>query len=96
MIKFAVIARIKPEHRDDFLRALNNYLPFVSKEADTVQYDICQGDSDPNMFLFYEAYPHEEAVKAHQNSPAFESYIEEIKPYLAEPPVSMKGIMGAR
>ncbi|MGJ3242608.1 MAG: putative quinol monooxygenase [Opitutales bacterium] len=87
MIKFAVYAKFADEHVEEFLAALSDYLPTVSEEPDTLQYDVCRSDKDPSVFLFYEAYPDEAAKTAHVESPAFKAYMGKIRPLLASPPV---------
>ncbi len=96
MSKFAVHARINPEKRRDFLLALREYLPAVSAEQSTLQYDVCQSEADPNVFLFFEAYRDDAAAEAHQNSTAFRTYIEKIGPYMESPPVVMKLVESAK
>ena len=96
MIRFAVYARIRAEHRDEFLEALREYLPAVSREASTLQYDVCEAASAPGTFLFYEAYPDDAAVKAHQGGEAFKAYIARIGPMLDGAPVSLDLIESAK
>lgn len=90
MVKFAVYARIKVDMREEFLSALHAYLPNVAQEAQTLQYDVCEAESEEGTFLLFEAYNDQSGVEAHQTSEAFTAYIEAIKPMLAAPPVSMK------
>jgi quinol monooxygenase YgiN len=96
MVKFAVYAKIKADQRDEFLAALREYLPAVTAEPATLQYDVCEAESAPGTFLFYEAYPDDAGLKAHQESAAFKSYIAQIGPMLAEPPVSMQLLESAK
>jgi quinol monooxygenase YgiN len=86
MVKFAVYARIRPDKQDEFVEALREYLPTVSAERGTVRYDVYRGEGDRTSFLFTETYVDEDAEQAHVQSAAFKSYIERIRPWLAEPP----------
>lgn len=96
MVKFAVYARIRGDQREEFLAALQEYLPTVTSEPGTVQYDICEAESTPGTFLFFEAYPDDEAMAAHQQCEQFKAYIKKIGPMLEEPPVRLNLLESAK
>jgi len=96
MVKFAVYAKVQAGREDEFLVALREYLPTVSAESGTVQYDVCQGNNDPSTFLFFEAYHDEVGSKVHTEGAEFKAYIDKIKPLLESPPTSMKLIESAK
>lgn len=96
MVKFAVYAKIKADKLAEFRAALREFLPAVAAEPKTLQYDICQAESDPTSVLFFEAYPDEAGQKAHTESEAFKAYMAKIRPYLESPPQMMKLIESAK
>ena len=96
MVKFAVFARLRAGTEEQFLAALREYLPAVSAESGTIQYDVCQAEGEPASFLFFEAYEGEADKAAHTGSAAFKEYMEKIRPLLAGPPMAMKLIETAK
>jgi quinol monooxygenase YgiN len=96
MVKFAVYAKVRADRENEFLAALREYLPTVSAEPGTVQYDVCRANDDSSTFLFFEAYHDETGSRAHTGSAAFKAYIETIKPLLESPPVAMSLIESAK
>jgi len=87
MYKFAVKLKMLPGKEGEFLAALREFLPTVSAEEGTIQYDVCQGADDPTDFIFFEAYVDEAASEAHQNSPEFKAFVGKIGALAAAPPL---------
>lgn len=87
MVKFAVYLKTKEGKQNDFLAAMDDFLPTVKKEKGTVQYDICQSDDDPTSFVIFEVYKSKAANEAHTDSPEFKAFFGRISPLMAFPPV---------
>ena len=96
MIKFAVYARVSAGKEGQLKEALREYLPAVREESGTIQYDVCQAESDPASFLFFEAYEDEAAQRHHTESQAFKAYMEKIRPLLDSSPLALGLIESAK
>jgi quinol monooxygenase YgiN len=95
-MKFAVYGKVKAGREDDFRAALREFIPTVSAEEGTLQYEVCQGDEDPTSFVFFEAYRDEAASKVHMESEAFKNFFAEIGPMLESPPLTLNVIESAK
>ena len=96
MVKFAVHGKVAEGKEEAFVNALGEYLPTVTEEPGTLQYDVLQSKEDSTSFLFYEAYVDEAAKQAHVSSDAFKKYFDTIRPLLAEPPSQYTVIESAK
>ncbi len=68
MIVTLVHIWVKPEHREEFIKAsIENHKNSV-KEEGNLRFDILQDSANPNKFVYYEAYSSEEAVKMHKET----------------------------
>lgn len=68
----AVEFRIKPDHVEDFARAIaHNARESVAQEPGCRLFDVCRDPADPTLFFLYEIYDDEAAVQAHLKSPHF-------------------------
>ena len=67
MFVVCVESEIMPRHLDDFLAAmLKNAAQSHSLEAGCQQFDVCQGQQNPNTVFLYEIYDDEAAFEAHK------------------------------
>ena len=67
MFVVCVEFEIMPRHLDDFLAAmLKNAAQSHSLEAGCQQFDVCQGQQNPNTVFLYEIYDDEAAFEAHK------------------------------
>ena len=72
MISLVVKLRIKPEHRDTFLKAIEvDALGSERDEPGCLRFNVLQSESDENVYFFYEVYKDEAALDAHRAAPHY-------------------------
>lgn len=62
--------------------ALRDMVAKVAQEQGTLTYTLHRAQKDPNVFLFYEKYEDEAALKAHSSTPYFKELFGELKSLL--------------
>ena len=73
MIGLIVSLRIKPDRRDEFLRAIEeDGRGSREDEPGCLRFDVLQDAADPNHFFFYEIYRDEAALEAHRAAPHYQ------------------------
>jgi quinol monooxygenase YgiN len=72
MISLFVKIRIKPEHRDTFLKAIEvDALGSERDEPGCLRFNVLQDEADEDVYYFYEVYKDEAAVEAHRAAPHY-------------------------
>ena len=72
MFVLVVSLKVKPERREDFLKAAQEDSRGSSNdEPNCLRFDVVEDNAVPNHFYFYEVYVDEAAFEAHRNSPHF-------------------------
>ena len=72
MISLVVKIRIKPEHRDTFLKAIEvDALGSERDESGCLRFNVLQSEEDENVYYFYEVYKDEAALEAHRAAPHY-------------------------
>lgn len=72
MIAKWVKVRIKPEKRDEFLKAIEvDALGSERDEPGCARFNVLQDMADDNVYYFYEVYVDEAAVEAHRVAPHY-------------------------
>jgi quinol monooxygenase YgiN len=72
MLAIWVKARIKPEMREKFLKAIEqDALKSESDEAGCLRFNVLQDQKDENVYYFYEVYKDEAALEAHRAAPHY-------------------------
>lgn len=85
MIVTIVNVWVKPEYREDFIKAtIENHKNSI-QEPGNLRFDFLQSKDDPNYFVLYEVYESEEAAKAHKETPHYKKWRETVEPYMAKP-----------
>jgi autoinducer 2-degrading protein len=70
-----VKARIKPEHREAFLQAIeHDALHSESDEPGCLRFNVLQDMQDENVYYFWEVYQDEDAAAAHRASPHYQEW----------------------
>jgi (4S)-4-hydroxy-5-phosphonooxypentane-2,3-dione isomerase len=72
MLAIWVKARIKPEHRQRFLQAIET--DAVSSERDEpgcLRFNVLRDANDENVYYFYEVYMDQAALEAHRRTPHY-------------------------
>ena len=67
-----VTFKIKPEHRERFIKAAeDDSICSMRDEPGCLRFDVCAVGSDENRFVLYELYTDAAAFEAHKASPHF-------------------------
>jgi (4S)-4-hydroxy-5-phosphonooxypentane-2,3-dione isomerase len=76
MLAVVVSVRVKPDRRDEFLKAIEeDSRGSREDEPGCLRFDVLQDASDPNHFFFYEVYRDEAALKAHREAPHYQVWV---------------------
>ena len=77
MLVIWVKARIKPEGRQRFLRAIQvDALGSERDEPGCLRFNVLQDAQDENVYYFYEVYKDQAALDAHRATPHFAAWRE--------------------
>jgi quinol monooxygenase YgiN len=72
MIAMWVKVRIKPEERDNFLKAIEvDALGSEGDEPGCLRFNVLHDASDENVYYFYEVYKDEAALEEHRKAPHY-------------------------
>jgi quinol monooxygenase YgiN len=85
--------QVKPESREDFLKAAVAYdaSGSVGNEPGCYRFDVIQDETDPNALYFYEVYRDKEAFQAHGKTSHFAQFREASGGMTAAPTVVYRG-----
>ena len=87
MIIVSGTAIMKPEYRDEALRACLEVTAPTKQETGCIAYDFYTAVADPNRLHVYEEWESDTALHAHIEMPHTQNFLGKIGSYLAEPPV---------
>jgi quinol monooxygenase YgiN len=87
MFAIWVAVQVKPERREDFLRAIEEDARGSREdEPGCLRFDVLQDSADPHRHYFYEVYRDEAALEAHRAAPHYQVWAEAVASgVLAEP-----------
>ena len=72
MIAIWVKVKVKPERRNDFLKAIEvDALGSERDEPGCARFNVLQDAQDQNTYYFYEVYRDEAALEAHRAAPHY-------------------------
>ena len=72
MLAISVKARVKPEHREQFLKAIeHDALHSERDEPGCVRFNVLRDEKDENVYYFYEVYEDQAALEAHRATPHY-------------------------
>lgn len=93
MYVLLVTLKIKPEHREEFIKAAIELdaKGSVETEPGAFRFDVIADDADPNTIHYYEVYRDRAAFAEHQRSEHFARYRDLTQPWLAAPTVVSRG-----
>ena len=75
MFALIVSVKVKPERRDEFLRAIEeDSRGSREDEQDCLRFDVLQDQADPDHYYFYEVYRDETALEAHRAAPHYQGW----------------------
>jgi len=79
-----VTIKVKPERREDFIKALlEDAKGSVEKEPGCLRFDVLQDKADPNTLYLYEVYRDEKALETHRTMPHYIKWRETVKDWFA-------------
>ena len=87
MFVLVVSLKVKPERREEFLRAAQeDSRGSRDDEQDCLRFDVIEDQAEPNHFYFYEVYRSEAALEAHRAAPHYQVWAQAVQAgVLAEP-----------
>ena len=79
-----VVAKLKAKTGEEakMEEALRGMVAKVAQEQGTLTYTLHRSKQDPCVFLFYEKYKDDAALKAHSSTPYFKELFSSLKPML--------------
>ena len=84
--------RVKPENREDFIRATLENARCTLEEPGNLRFDVNRQADDPNRFVLYEVYRDEEGMKAHKETAHYAKWRDAVAPWMAEPRRGVKHV----
>lgn len=93
MYVLIVKLQLKPETRDDYLKAAIAFdaRGSVSNEPGCYRFDVIQDEADPNIVYFYEVYRDKDAFQAHGKTSHIAQFREASQGMTAAPSVVYRG-----
>lgn len=85
MIVTIVHIQVKPEHIDDFIRAITKNHHLSVKEQGNLRFDVLQKRDNPTEFAIYEAYENETAMAAHKETSHYMEWRDTVASWMAKP-----------
>ena len=87
MFVLVVSLKVKPERREDFLKAAKEDSRGSSNdEPNCLRFDVVEDNANPNHFYFYEVYRNEEALKEHSAAPHYQVWRAAVESGVLEEP----------
>ena len=88
MFALIVSVRVKPERRDEFLRAIEeDGRGSREDEPGCLRFDVLQDQADPDHYYFYEVYRDDAALAAHRQAPHYRVWAKAIEDGVLDGPV---------
>lgn len=74
----------RPEKQQDLEKILQDFVVQTRQEPGCVNYDLHQGDDDPNVFVFYENWRSHGDWDLHNQKPFLKSFLDKRTDYLTK------------
>lgn len=88
MYTLIVSIEVKPEHRQDFVKAaLQDGHDSLLNEPGTQRFEVIEDERNPNRFILSEVYADKAAFDAHATGPYFQAFAATVTDYYAQKPV---------
>ena len=87
-----VHVHVKPEYRDDFIRATLENARGTVEEPGNLRFDVIQQVDDPNRFVLYEVYRDEAGMAAHKETAHYARWRDAVASWMAEPRRGVKHV----
>jgi autoinducer 2-degrading protein len=92
MIVVCVHVHVKPEHREEFIRASLENAGHTIHEPGNLRFDVIRQADDPNRFVLYEVYRDEAGADAHKQTAHYAKWRDAVAPWMAEPRQGVKHV----
>jgi quinol monooxygenase YgiN len=69
---------VKPEFKDDVLKAVKAVVDATRKESGNIFYDVFEDISNPLKFVFIETWKSQEAIDSHNKSAHFNDFVKAV------------------
>jgi autoinducer 2-degrading protein len=92
MYVVCVTIKVKPGTEDLFIEATRANHVATRAEPGNVRFDVLRHLEAPSQFFLYEAYRSAEAFGAHQRTPHYLRWREQVAELMAEPRVGVKHV----
>ena len=90
MYVVCIHVRVKPEHREEFIRASLENARNTIQEPGNLRFDVIQQADDADRFMLYEVYRDEAGMEAHKATAHYAAWRDGVAPLMAEPRHSTK------
>lgn len=89
-IYLTAIIKSKPEHLVEVKATLTEMVKQSRKEPACIQYDLHEGITDDNLFVFYEIWQSESGLADHNEQAYIKAFASLVSQKLQEPPIIYK------
>jgi len=87
MFALFAVHRIKPEHREGFIKAIfDDAIGSIRNEPGCLRFDVMHDQTDPTIFYLFEAYINKSAFEKHNTLPHFIKWRDTVKDWYVTPP----------
>ena len=90
MYVVCVHVHVKPENREEFIRASLENASNTVNEPGNLRFDVLQQADDPNRFMLYEVYRDSSAMDAHKETAHYATWRDTVADWMAEPRQGVK------
>lgn len=90
MLIVHVHVHVKPEDREEFIRATLENARNSIQEPGILRFDVLQNNEDPNQFVLVEVYRDEDAPARHKETLHYQIWRDKVAGMMAEPRTSVK------
>jgi len=90
MYVVCIHVHVKPENREDFIRASLENARNTIQEPGSLRFDVIEQIDDPNRFMLYEVYRDEAGMEAHKTTAHYARWRDAVAPWMAEPRQGVK------
>jgi len=90
MLVMCIDIRVKPEFREQFIKASRENHLGTRSEPGNLRFDVLQTADDADRFMLYEVYRDQAALEAHQKQPHYFKWKAAVEPMMAVPRTRQK------
>lgn len=76
---------VKPEHIDEFIKAVERNHLGTRREPGNIRFDVLQSADNPARFVLYEVFATPEDAAAHKQTAHYKAWREKVEPMMATP-----------